>query len=197
MMLLSSHVSLPASLESPHVVLQTCLEVAVPPEQLNPHSILHPAEQPSPAAVLLSSQKFAVLVSVPTVLPSPHIVEQTDASHVKLLVHTHPDSTRQLALHPSLLLVLPSSHVSLPARLESPHVVLQTCLEVAVPPEQVYPHSTVHPTEQPSPAAVLLSSQKPAVFLSAPSVLPSPQSSLPVFQRHWEAAQLPLLLLQV
>jgi hypothetical protein len=158
---------------------------------------MHKAEQPSPAAVLLSSQKFAVLVSVPTVLPSPHIVEQTDASHVKLLVHTHPDSTRQYALHPSVLLVLPSSHVSLPARLESPQVVLQTCLEVAVPPEQVYPHSTVHPTEQPSPSAVLLSSQKLVIFISAPSVLPSPQSSLPVFQRHWEAAQLPLLLLQV
>jgi len=54
------------------------IEVALPPEHLNPHSILHEAEQPSPAAVLLSSQKFAVLVSAPIVLPSPHIGVQFD-----------------------------------------------------------------------------------------------------------------------
>jgi hypothetical protein len=101
-------------------------EVALPPEHLNPHSILHEAEQPSPAAVLLSSQKFAVLVSAPIVLPSPHIAVQFDRAHVWLLEHPHPDSTRQFALHPSLLLVLPSSHASMPARMESPHVVLQT-----------------------------------------------------------------------
>jgi hypothetical protein len=91
----SSHVSLPASLESPQVVSHTCLEVFVPPEQLNSHSNLHEAEQPSPSAWLSSWQKFAVLVSVPTVLPSPHIVEENGlrAVHLHLCRHSPPCCT--------------------------------------------------------------------------------------------------------
>ena len=91
----SSHVSLPESLESPQVILQACLEVVVPPEQLNPHSNLHEAEQPSPSAWLSSLQKFAVLVSVPTVLPSPHIVEENGlrAVHLHLCRHSPPCCT--------------------------------------------------------------------------------------------------------
>ncbi len=169
MVLPSSHVSLPATLVSPQLVLQTWLEVAVPPEQVYPHSNLHEAEQPSPAAVFPSSQKFAVLASFPTVLPSPHLSVHTDSEQVSL-VHPHPDSTRQLALHPSPLMVLPSSHLSLPASLESPQLVLQTLGCAAV---QLYPHSTAHPALQPSPSAVLPSSHPSEVVL-----IPFPQTSV-------------------
>jgi hypothetical protein len=52
MVLPSSHVSFPASLESPQLVLQTLGCAAV---QLYPHSTVHTVLQPSLAAVLPSS----------------------------------------------------------------------------------------------------------------------------------------------
>jgi hypothetical protein len=158
----SSHVSLPASFESPQRVLQTLGCAAV---QLYPHSTVHPPLQPSPAAVLPSSHPSDVVL-----MRFPHTCVQLDLPHGRF-EQIHPGSTfEQFALHPSPLMVLPSSHVSLPARLESPHVVLQTLGCAAV---QLYPHSTAHPELQPSPAAVLPSSHP-----SEGVLIPFPQTSM-------------------
>jgi hypothetical protein len=175
MVLPSSHVSLPERLESPHVVLQTLGCAAV---QLNPHSTAHPELQPSPAAVLPSSHPSEVVL-----IPFPQTSVQLDLPHGRV-EQVHPISDLQFALHPSPLMVLPSSHVSEPASLKSPHLVLQTCLEVAVPPVQLYPHSILQEDEQPSPAAVFPSSQKFAVLVSFPTLLPSPHLSV-----HTDRAQ--------
>lgn len=62
--------------------------------------------QPSPLLVLPSSQYVA---EVAITFPSPQSSEQTLAVIESPRVQVHPDSTAQAVLHPSPLLVFPSS----------------------------------------------------------------------------------------
>jgi len=113
---LSSHVSLPATLPSPHLVVH---QLGSPLVQLNPHSIAHVALHPSPSPVLPSSQPSPVVT-----IPFPQISLHTDTPHARLILHAHPCCTaEQSALQPSPSTLLPSSHVSLPASSPSPQLV--------------------------------------------------------------------------
>ena len=159
----SSHTSLPASIESPHVVEHTLGSAVL---HVYPHSTVHVDEHPSSDTVLPSSHP-----SFPMRLPSPHIVLHADPEHGPLSTHAYASSTApQSPLHPSPSTVFPSSHASAPVMIESPHVVLHVSAVVAVPPLHVYPHSTVHVDEHPSLSSVFPSSQKLTIVSSAPRV---------------------------
>jgi hypothetical protein len=94
----------------------------------------------------------------------------------------HPGSTfEQFALHPSPLMVLPSSHASMPERTLSPQVVLQRLGCAAL---QLYPHSTEQMALQPSLPSLLPSSHP------SPEVLiPSPQTPVQMDLTHERAEQ--------
>mmetsp|Transcript_88237 Transcript_88237/g.129004 ORF Transcript_88237/g.129004 Transcript_88237/m.129004 type:complete len:271 (-) Transcript_88237:70-882(-) len=117
----------------------------------------------------------------------PHTSMQVVCPQTTLL-QTHPSSSAQF-LHPSPSMVLPSSQSSFPATIESPQVVVQVSAVCASPPTHRYPHSTVHIAEHPSPGVMSPSSQKFTMSTSAPSVKPSPHSSLPVCQMQVDGLQ--------
>ena len=105
-------------------------------------------------------------------MPSPHTSFPTSQMHVEstqLLSakHFHPSSTVQLALHPSPLAVLLSSHNSEPARFPSPHDIAEQVLGSSA--VHSYPHSTRQEESHPSPLAVLLSSQDSSPTATSPS----------------------------
>ncbi len=58
---------------------QIALQVEGAPVQVQPPSVAQVAEQPSPLAVLPSSQ-----VSLPAMTPSPHRIEHTDGEPVQV-----------------------------------------------------------------------------------------------------------------
>src|SRR4051812_25091812 len=82
------------------------------PEQAAPGSFRHKLEQPSPSFAFPSSQ-----VSVPLILPSPHLGTQ----RLPGTWHSNPPSVLHSDEQPSLLSLLPSSQLSLAARTPSPH----------------------------------------------------------------------------
>ncbi len=105
-------------------------------------------------------------------MPSPHTSFPVSPMHVELTQllsakHFHPASTVHIALHPSPLAVLLSSHNSEPARFPSPHDV--TVQLLASPAEQLYPQSTPQVELHPSPLAVLLSSHDSSSLATSPS----------------------------
>ena len=111
----------------------------------------------------------------------PHGALHEDSPH-SVLLHTHPCSTEQVLLHPSLSALLPSSHAAFDAtRKPSPQLVVHS-LGSAVP--QSKPHSTVHSAEQPSSASASLSSQ-----VSSPTMMPSPHSDSHVVKPHGTKVQ--------
>ena len=144
----SSQVSEPARLLSPQWASQVVFPVfgynpalqklhvsivdVVPPFQIAPASIAHDELHPSPFVVFPSSHP-----SDPALKPSPHTVihdvfvasgvnPPVQNVHTSIVVGLPPVqiafvSMVQLAVHPSLLLVFPSSHFSLPALRLSPH----------------------------------------------------------------------------
>ena len=57
---------------------------------------------------------------------------------------------KQALSHPSLLLLLLSSHSSLAVLMPSPQTDVHSSAEVDVPPVHSYPHSTLHVGEHPS-----------------------------------------------
>ena len=75
--LLSSHTSLPASLPSPHSVLQC---YGAPASQTYPHSMAHTSDHPSPAAVLPSSHSSPGVTWL-----FPHTSLQCDGPQTMLL----------------------------------------------------------------------------------------------------------------
>src|SRR5436190_2445066 len=119
---------------------------------MNPGSILHAAEQPSPSTLLPSSQ------SSWTTMPSP----QRDM-HEPVL---QSGSFWQSAEQPSNGKALPSSHPSAPSTFLSPQVV---CVHWLGLPLHFHPSSTLQVAEQPSPAVVLPSSHS-----SGNTATPSP-----------------------
>jgi hypothetical protein len=149
-------------------VTHVSLELALPPEQVKPSSMAQLALHPSRLTRLPSSQ-----LSAPTRSPSP----QTEA-HVSIAVmlpplHAYPASMRQPALQPSPLIVLLSSHSSkalhgtfLPSPQVGEHVSKPPMPEppaTSVVEVQWKPASILQRALQPSPPAVLLSSQPSAV----------------------------------
>ena len=56
-----------------------------------------------------------------------------------LLLHDHPNDSKQSGSHPSITLKLPSSQVSFPAKMPSPHKVLQVDETEMFPPLQYHP----------------------------------------------------------
>jgi hypothetical protein len=59
-------------------------------------------------------------------LPSPQISVHVSAVVGEPPEQLHPDCTIHVELHPSPLIVFPSSHSSLPTFLESPQIEFQT-----------------------------------------------------------------------
>src|SRR5437763_10221488 len=123
---------------------------------MNPGSILHVAEHPSPSTLLPSSQ------SSWTTMPSP----QRDM-HEPVL---QSGSFWQSAEQPSNGRALPSSQPSAPSTLLSPHVV---CVHLLGLPLHFHPSSILHVSEQPSPAVTLPSSHS-----SGSTPTPSPQRAM-------------------
>lgn len=73
-------------------------------------------------------------------MPSPHISEQVSAVVVLPPLHDHPDSIAQVELHPSPLILLPSSQYVPVFRvytLPSPQISVQVSEVEVVPPDQV------------------------------------------------------------
>lgn len=73
----------------------------------HPVSTIQDASQPSSADKFPSSQVPGAVVKP---IPSPQISVQTEAVEESPSVQSHPVSTVQVLEHPSLSLVLPSSH---------------------------------------------------------------------------------------
>ena len=100
---------------------------------------------------------------------------QTSAVELEPPAHVKPASIdAQSAAHPSRASWSPSSHASLPTRSPSPQTSAQVEAASNEPPLHANPTSTAQLASQPSPAAVLLSSQPSAL---APHRMrrPSPQ----------------------
>jgi hypothetical protein len=152
----SSHASVPATMESPHVVAHT---VGGPALHEKPHSIVQEEEHPSLFWRLLSSH-----CSPPMRMPSPH-TGKTPPPPTHVPVVCHPSSRSQALEQPSPLLLFPSSHSSSAARRASPQNEAQTDGTA----EQLNPHSIVHDDEQPSLSAAL-----PSSHVSRPISRPSP-----------------------
>src|SRR6187551_2043617 len=127
----------------------TCLQV-------NPFSVVHFEEQPSPSAVLPSSQSS--LIS----RPSPH----SDVQEVPLQF----GSRRQSAEQPSNGALLPSSQLSAPSTMPLPHLASVHTLGI---PEHFFPISIRQRSEQPSPGTTLPSSHG-----SLAATIPSPQRAI-------------------
>ena len=148
------------------------------------------AEHPSIAKVFPSSQKWGLLISAPRASPSPQISlpvsqAQEDARHpVVEGLHSYPASIVQLVLHPSPLMLLPSSQSSFVALRPSPHVDRHTsgadsfeARADVLPQLHLNPHSTVHVDEHPSPSVTPLSSHS-----SFPTRTPSPHTGVLMLQ---------------
>src|SRR5436309_531165 len=114
-------------------------------------------------------------------MPSPHTV----VHGLPGVVQTKPASTVHVALQPSRLRVLPSSHRSAPRTRPSPPVVLpssqpslptlraspQIGVHGVFAAPQMKPSSIAHSEEHPSPFALL-----PSSHASAPTISPSPHT---------------------
>ena len=124
---------------------------------------------PSPVTVFPSSQYPAVGLKI---FPSPQISVQTLAVIEFPSVHVHPVSTTQLASHPSPIATPPSSQYPAVGLyiFPSPHISVHELAVIESPAVQVHPVSTAQLESHPSPFAVLLSSQYPAIgFITFPS----------------------------
>ena len=142
---------------SPQISEHVSLVVEEPPVQVHPVSTLHVELHPSPFAVLPSSQYVDTELNR---LLSPQISEHVSFADEEPPVQVHPVSTFHVELHPSLLAVLPSSHLvdSVFIRLLSPQISEHVSLVVEEPPVQVHPVSTFHVELHPSPFKVFPSS---------------------------------------
>jgi hypothetical protein len=90
-------------------------------------------------------------------------------------VQDQPSSFVQVLLHPSPLMVLPSSQASSDAFTPSPQGDVHVSGVAGVPPTHSKPHSTVQVAEHPS-----LDTELPSSHASEPALLPSPQTVLHV-----------------
>src|SRR5262245_19086433 len=102
------------------------------------------AEQPSPSRTLPSSHS-----SAPSTMPSPHF--ELQAAPV-----VQAGSAWHVGEQPSNGTELPSSQLSAPSALPSPHL---TVVHLLGAPSHLWPSSTRHLESQPSPSALLPSSQ--------------------------------------
>ena len=161
---------------SPQISTQVSAVVVVPPEQAQPVSLRHDELHPSPLKTLPSSQNVLAELYF---LPSPQISLQLSFDVDVPPNQFQPDSICQIELHPSLLMILPSSqYVAIELkRLASPQISDHMSLVVEVPPVQVHPDSTAHTELHPSLFTVLPSSQN---VLNEVYFLPSPQMSLQI-----------------
>src|SRR5262245_37553411 len=141
---------------------------------MNPASSVQVGEQPSPAAVLPSSQGSPV-----STLPLPHEVVHAcvappalrhDGSLVQVFEQplASPKNAPFGPLQPfgRPVLLVPQSQASVPSLTPLPHAALVQTLGV---PVQVAPGSTWQIDEHPSPAVVL-----PSSHVSPPTRMPSP-----------------------
>ena len=78
-------------------------------------TVWHVEEQVSPEVPFFVPSSHA---SLPAVIPSPHVVEQT----LNVPEQEYPDSTMPVAEQPSPFVVFPSSHCSSPSAMPFPHV---------------------------------------------------------------------------
>ena len=148
----SSHTSVPTFIPSPHIGMQTELLL-----QLQPASIVHVLEHPSPATRLWSSQASV------NQSPSPQIAEQVQGVVALPPIHVHPvTGPEQSALHLSSPERSPSSQISVGMFLPSPQIGVQTLGLAAL---HVHPDSIRQAEEHPSLLFELLSSHASLPFL--------------------------------
>ena len=140
------------------ILVQISLEVLDFLDQVHPLSTNQVEFNPSPFIKFASSQKVEfVLIRI----PSPQISFHPSFFSFDPPSQLHSFSTLHWLLHPSPLIVFPSSQRMLFELnlIPSPHISSHRSWELDVPPVQLHPASIVHSELQPSPFNKLPSSQ--------------------------------------
>lgn len=142
--------------EFPQLLVHTDGDAEV---HVNPPSIDHPEDHPSPDIIFPSSQ-----ASPPLSTPFPHSCVQVEGDVGDPFTHVHPDSIPQPLLQPSPDDVFPSSHASVLILRPSPHTADHTVCPFSGT-LQLNPTSNVQLGEQPSHITELPSSHASVAVL--------------------------------
>ena len=143
---------------SPQLIEHTLAVIESPKVHAYPISTAQLASQPSPGVVLPSSQ-YPLVGDID--FPSPQISLQILAVEGPPNVQVQPASTLQLKSQPSPKAEFPSSQypINVLITIPSPQTSVQELAVKESPNVQLHPVSTAQLASQPSPVAVLPSSQ--------------------------------------